>query len=133
MSCVVRFQSPFEDSFFSDKVETCLPPWPYGDGFNPLSRIRSSLTHSKLFRLPHTILYRFNPLSRIRSSLTHSIAPENWAKEYAFQSPFEDSFFSDVRQCQQADRSQGAAFQSPFEDSFFSDRSIFVGRWPVDE
>ena len=62
-------------------------------GFNPLSRIRSSLTEIELQETKRET--GFNPLSRIRSSLTIPDVVEHPPQREAFQSPIEDSFFSD--------------------------------------
>ena len=66
------FQSPIEDSFFSDKHKTLYEVLAEQKrGFNPLSRIRSSLTLSAIASHNTSITSScFNPLSRIRSSLT---------------------------------------------------------------
>ena len=92
-----RFQSPIEDSFFSDQQSKHSPNFGKDNNrFNPLSRIRSSLTHL-LPELPRQPSGSFNPLSRIRSSLTREVKNPAVFYQYAFQSPIEDSFFSDRR------------------------------------
>ena len=73
-------------------------------GFNPLTRIRSSLTLEERF-----ITDRFGNL---------------------FQSPHEDSFFSDRKCVETVFAALGIEFQSPHEDSFFSDaNSTVVGQF----
>ena len=64
------FQSPHEDSFFSDALEDARADAEADMGFNPLTRIRSSLTNSEMNERKPTVLVGFNPLTRIRSSLT---------------------------------------------------------------
>ena len=93
----------------------------YNERFNPLTRIRSSLTDMNkvvdindghMFQSPHEdsffsdervanwYLVRkqegFNPLTRIRSSLTDVVIAFAGGPG-TFQSPHEDSFFSDTR------------------------------------
>ena len=63
---------------------------------------------------------RFNPLTRIRSSLTVWNPEATDHSHKGFQSPHEDSFFSDQRPWTRRYRIR-SAFQSPHEDSFFSD------------
>ena len=88
-------------------------------GFNPLTRIRSSLTLAELphidfpdvneFQSPHEDSFFSDPL------LGHT----HLYDAIRFQSPHEDSFFSDESGRRERDFSD--SFQSPHEDSFFSD------------
>ena len=114
------FQSPHEDSFFSDRVYRPHEMRHYSIRFNPLTRIRSSLTYATttayetadrfcfnpLTRIRSSltvyeqagdrqVLVGFNPLTRIRSSLTHCERCNDVYRFRTFQSPHEDSFFSD--------------------------------------
>ena len=101
------FQSPIEDSFFSDL----------------LLRPSRSDRHTK----------RFNPLSRIRSSLTYLDWGRIQQEHDAFQSPIEDSFFSDALSSPREPINYvEAVFQSPIEDSFFSDAEAKVSKARVD-
>ena len=68
------FQSPHEDSFFSDQKEFARYTYAAQQRFNPLTRIRSSLTlHDDYVQAMYN--ERFNPLTRIRSSLTRRNSP----------------------------------------------------------
>ena len=89
----IPFQSPHEDSFFSDPIKA-RDWWAYGVCFNPLTRIRSFLT--EISTPLSTLRYSFNPLTRIRSFLTDRCLSRLNEMEEEFQSPHEDSFFSDA-------------------------------------
>ena len=114
------FQSPHEDSFFSDAPSyASLNHWmiafqsPHEDSF---------FSDSQQPRRTGTGLCRFNPLTRIRSSLTRKGDHVSLQTGCEFQSPHEDSFSSDALRQRPRVNSNQLVFQSPHEDSFSSDQ-----------